>query len=277
MNNDILDGSAPRRVSRTWRFAAAVGTASLASGALLGVATAVGTPSAVQLAVQAQSTAPSATASGQEKSASGPQSDDRPPRRRAHAAGTVSSVNGSSFTVTRRDESTVTVNTSSSTKYFKTVDATVADASVGSYVGAHGTRSSNGSLAANRVIVRPEPASEQREPKPSTDGRHVRGEVTANDGTTLTIRTANGSQTVTTSSATRFFKTTVAALSAVTTGSRVHVGGPPAEDGSITAARVHITATSDAGAAPRRAARGDGRSGRPGRDAGGRAPRGSRS
>src|SRR5207253_8378097 len=82
-------------------------------------------------------------------------------------------------------------------------------------------------------------------PQPSATRRDAAGQVTATDRSTLTISTAGGPQTVTTTSSTRVTKTTAAAQSDVTVGSKVHVDGAPAGDGSVASERVHINASSD--------------------------------
>jgi hypothetical protein len=69
-----------------------------------------------------------------------------------HAGGEVTAVTGSTITVTRRDDTTTTINVDGSTAYTVNGDAaTLADVKVGMVLMAEGTENSDGSLDATTV------------------------------------------------------------------------------------------------------------------------------
>ncbi|HUQ44438.1 MAG TPA: DUF5666 domain-containing protein [Candidatus Limnocylindria bacterium] len=69
-----------------------------------------------------------------------------------HAGGEVTAVSGSTITVTRRDDTTTTINVDSATEYtVNGEDAALADVKVGMFLVAEGTENSDGSLDATTV------------------------------------------------------------------------------------------------------------------------------
>lgn len=70
-----------------------------------------------------------------------------------HVGGAVTAVDGSTITVTQRDGSTATIKVTSATTYTvgKTDGKSLADVTVGMFVGAVGTLNSDGSLTASQV------------------------------------------------------------------------------------------------------------------------------
>jgi hypothetical protein len=71
------------------------------------------------------------------------------------AVGTISSVNGNSFTVTT-SQAQVTVNISANTTILKTVNGAVSDLSVGDSLSVMGTIDSSGDIDATFISVRPQ-------------------------------------------------------------------------------------------------------------------------
>ncbi|HUQ40029.1 MAG TPA: DUF5666 domain-containing protein [Acidimicrobiales bacterium] len=181
------------------------------------------------------------------------------PGRGDHTGGTVSSVNGRSFTVARPDGSSTRVTTSSATTFMKTVDGTVADAAPGTHVGAQGTRAADGTFTAEHVGVHPAPPANRPAPPEGErpegdrprDDRHLGGEVVSNDGTRITVKTRSGEQAViATNSATKVTKTVAGAFSDVTRGRKVMAHGTRSADGSLAADKVHVNASSSEGPRP---------------------------
>jgi hypothetical protein len=72
-------------------------------------------------------------------------------------------------------------------------------------------------------------------------GGFVTGQITANDGTSLTVQLANGnSENVFYSSSTPVIKPSPASASDLTTGTMVMIGGTTNSDGSVTAQSIQI-------------------------------------
>jgi hypothetical protein len=163
-----------------------------------------------------------------------------PGGRGGGAHGTVASVGASSFTVSKPGTTattTITVKVTSATTYTAVADGTVASATVGKYVTAQGTRGTDGKLTALHLhVISPAPTGTQ--PASSATGKVLAGTVTANDGTTITVDTTSGSQSIVTTSATKVITTSAASYSAVDTGDTVRVDGGRESDGSVLASKV---------------------------------------
>lgn len=151
-------------------------------------------------------------------------------------AGTVTAVTDPTFAVDRRNGDAAVVTTTPDTKYFETVDATVADATVGSFVVVRGERTEDGdnvTVAAKHIHIRPAPAEGVHRPRGGT--------VLTNDGSTLTVQRGNGKIiTVTTTADTKVRKTTAATFDDIDVGEFVHVRGERTGDNTATAKAVDI-------------------------------------
>jgi hypothetical protein len=163
--------------------------------------------------------------------------------RRGHGArGTVASIDGSTFVLTKRDGTGVTVTTSDTTAFSLTVQGTIADAVVGSYVVAHGPADDAGTLTARWLAIKPAPADAGAGGK--WQWRHgVAGVVSAYDPATglLTITGSDGTPvSVLTTADTKVLKTTAATIADLSVGATVGVHGTYADDGTLAADRVKI-------------------------------------
>jgi hypothetical protein len=163
--------------------------------------------------------------------------------RRRIVLGTVASVGANQFTVTKRDGSTKTITVSDTTAFYKTTDAALADAAVGNWIFAIGNRDTGGVLVANRIAIKPARTT----PSTGRSGdRWVFGPVTANDGTTLTIGTKSGPQSVKAADGATITKTVKTDFSALAVSDHVVVIARRQDDGTLAARWVHIIATSKA-------------------------------
>ena len=148
---------------------------------------------------------------------------------------TVSSVSGNTITAKRGDGTSVTVHTTSSTRYMragKTVDSSAVKA--GMQIAVQGTRNSDGSIAASTInIVLPQAG----------------GKITAISGTTITVSDGRGTHTIHVSSSTTYDQMTrgsngptssSAAFSDLKVGTYIQAEGTQNSDGSLAAEAVHI-------------------------------------
>lgn len=171
-------------------------------------------------------------------------SGERPVRgHKAH--GTVTAIEAPSFTLTRGDTARQ-VTTTDATRFAKTVDAAVADAVPGSFVGAHGPVTDDG-VAARLLRLRPAPENGPAASSTSNGRRgHVRGTVVTNDGSTLVVRTTGGdTRTVTTGDRTRVVRTFETDFAELAVDDRVRVLAQQGDGGTVTARGVHILATTE--------------------------------
>jgi len=185
---------------------------------------------------------------------------------RPGTAGTVAEVNGTSFTVSRASQTSTKVTTNSSTAFAKTVTGTLSDAITGSRIAVRGTRSPDGSLAANQIQLLPAGTSSipsrrggaTRNGAPSSAGpdstaqlppgiaSRIRqapfaiGMVSASSGGVITLTTPWGSEKITTSATTVLTKTVPGTLADVAKGEVVTVKGMAGVDGSVAATAVHL-------------------------------------
>jgi len=89
-----------------------------------------------------------------------------------HVGGEVSAVNGSTITVTQRDDTTATINVGSDANIVVNGDAAeVGDIEVGMFLVAEGTKNADGSLDATRVHA----ADEGRLGRDGFGGRGFKG------------------------------------------------------------------------------------------------------
>jgi hypothetical protein len=170
---------------------------------------------------------------------------DSVPRRDHGARGTVAAIDGTTFIVTQRDGTGVSVTTSDTTTFRVTSTATVADATVGSYVVVRGKKADDGSVTAKALAIRPaqEATSSGRAFGVARHWWHgLAGDVTGNDPATgaLTISTPNGVVAVLTSADTKVIETTAGTIADLTVGARVGVHGTFADDGTLSAERVKV-------------------------------------
>lgn len=151
-------------------------------------------------------------------------------RGHGHGELTVTGVSGQTITATRADGTQVTIHTTSSTTYGragKTVDASAV--TTGAKIAVHGTRNSDGSIAATHVeIVLP----------------GYSGTVTAVSGSDITLQGRDGaSHVIHTSSSTTYQRAgKTVDISAVTTGAKIAAHGTQNSDGSLNAEVVRIAA-----------------------------------
>lgn len=155
---------------------------------------------------------------------------------------TVSSVSGNTITAKQSDGTSVTIHTTSSTRYTragKTVDSSQVKA--GTQIAVQGTRNSDGSIAASTVnIVLP----------------HAQGKITQISGSTITVSSRGGTQTIHVSASTTYDTVTrgsngptssAASLSDLKVGTYIEAEGSQNSDGSLAAEAVHILPAPSAG------------------------------
>ncbi|HEV8192180.1 MAG TPA: DUF5666 domain-containing protein, partial [Ktedonobacterales bacterium] len=143
---------------------------------------------------------------------------------------TVSTVSGNTITAKQGDGTTVTVHTTSSTRYEragKSVDSSQVKS--GTQIAARGTRNSDGSIAASVIsIILP----------------HADGKITQISGSTITVSNRRGTETIHVSSSTTYDKVTrgsngptssAATLSDLKVGTYIAAEGRQNSDGSIAA------------------------------------------
>ncbi len=148
---------------------------------------------------------------------------------------TVSSVSGDTITAKQGNGTSVTVHTTSSTRYEragKTVDSSQVKS--GTQISVQGTHNSDGSIAASVIsIVLP----------------HADGKITKISGSTITVSEGNSTKTVQVSASTTYDKvtrgsngptTSAASLSDLKVGTYIDAEGSQNSDGSIAAEAVHI-------------------------------------
>jgi hypothetical protein len=242
--------SPPRRWLPT---ALGAGAVVLAAGAfLLGRGSAPRSPSTLPTAT-ALSALTSATAAPATAACGTP---------RGVTAGTLKSVSGSTLTVTTPKGTPVTVKTDSNTKVTKVVSGSLADVTTGATVAVHGAANGTSALTADQVAVLPAtglkpltagpagpagPASPggpggRGAPRALAAGLAV-GTVQSVSSSGFTVTSGGTTITVTTSSSTTFSKTMSAAVSDLTVGQPIAVGGTANSDGSVTAVTIEQAGT----------------------------------
>lgn len=172
----------------------------------------------------------------------------KPHHRGAH--GVVTAIDEPTFTVARGDESR-TIVTDDDTRFAKTVDAALAEAGPGTFVGAHGRPADDGAVTARLVHIRPAPEptgdraadAKARPDRRHRRGAHVHGTVVSNDGSTLVVETPAGeTRTVDTVDATRVLRTFRTDFDELAVDDRVRIFGSAGDDGTMAARSVHIVA-----------------------------------
>jgi Domain of unknown function (DUF5666) len=148
---------------------------------------------------------------------------------------TVSSVSGGTITAKQGDGTSVTVHTTSSTRYEragKTVDSSQVKS--GTQISVQGTKNSDGSFAATVISI----------VLPQADGK-----ITQISGSTITVSERNGTKTIHVTSSTTYDKvtrgssgptTSSASLSDLKVGTYIDAEGSQNSDGGINAEAVHI-------------------------------------
>jgi hypothetical protein len=155
----------------------------------------------------------------------------------AGAHGKVTAINGNDITVQdeRNTGSTQVIHTSSSTTFTRAGQASSLSAvTVGGEISAAGTKNSDGSLQAEAVqIVLP----------------HAGGQITAVNGSTLTVQNRGGTQTIHLSGSTKITSVTFgtsgpveapATANDLKVGVNIQAAGTTASDGSLNAETVKI-------------------------------------
>src|SRR5215217_8385361 len=98
------------------------------------------------------------------------------------------------------------------------------------------------------------PASAAPDSPAHGPGRGVGGQVTAVNGTTITVKTPQGTATIATTASTTFeVDRKAASLSAITVGLFVHAEGTKGTDGVLTATRVSASSSAPTAGRPARA------------------------
>ena len=153
-------------------------------------------------------------------------------------AGTVGSVNGSSFTVKRDDGTTTTVHTDGSTTFRmagQKAAATIAAVDPGLWVRATGKRAADGSITATSVAVAPV---------------IVAGQVTAKTDSTITIKPLGGKTTTINVNGSTTYQTrgkAAASLADVAVDGWIVAQGALNADGSLQATSVRLLPGARAG------------------------------
>jgi len=244
------------RSPRAW-IGAGVGALAIAVAAVVGVN-----------AVTSGSSASTTTSA-----AAGPGANGRGPGGQG-AAGTISSINGSSISLTATNGKKTTVVTSGSTAVDEALSGSLTDVKVGDHVavmgstsgttviaqqitdsgtktlpgppgGANGQQSGPPSGSSGQQGGPPSGSSGRQGGPPSGasspgagGGRPTVGTVESTDGSTVTVKTSSGSTvTVTTSSSTKVMVIKTGALSDLKVGDRIVVSGTTS-DGTITATTI---------------------------------------
>jgi hypothetical protein len=188
-------------------------------------------------------------------------------RRGLGTFGTISAIDGSTLTVTDRANQATKVVTNSKTVVRTTAEAEVGDIAPGDRVVVTGPTSGS-TIAATRVVDMGDdtsggpfgggigqgggntpngqfrPGNGEGTPPNRGDGFANRGDfalgtVTKVSGTTITIKTDDGSSTtVTTSSSTTITKTRTSSVKALRVGQSVVVRGTTSSDGTVTASMI---------------------------------------
>ncbi len=154
--------------------------------------------------------------------------------------GQVASVSGTTITVTNPNGTQTIATTSATTFELDGAASTLSAIKAGLYIHAEGSKATDGSFTATRVI-----ASTTQPTKPTDrGGRGPGGQVASVSGTTITVTNPNGTQTIATTSATTFeLDGAASTLSAIKAGLYIHAEGSKATDGSFTATRVIASTT----------------------------------
>jgi len=176
-------------------------------------------------------------------------------------AGTIQSINGSSFTITTRNGQTTTVTTTADTSVTRTSRGAVGDIKAGDHVIVDASGSGS-TLTAERVVdvgtatldgpglfpgAGPlrgdDTGSGYGDARGDGDHQFAAGTVQSVNGSTVTITDQQGDTlTVSTSSGTEISVEQAASVSDLATGEQVMVRGQRTSDGTIAAADIHITA-----------------------------------
>lgn len=141
---------------------------------------------------------------------------------------TVAKVSGQTITAKRQDGTAITVHVSSSTTYERAgKQVSLSAITTGETIGVMGTRNSDGSVNATRVVI-------------VLPG--YRGQVTAVSGSTITITDRKGTHTINVTGSTTYTTDggSASSLSAVVKGAEIEAVGTKNSDGSLNAETVEI-------------------------------------
>lgn len=182
-------------------------------------------------------------------------------------AGQLVQINGDTLIVTGANGDT-TVTITSTTPILKTSIATLADIVPGECIVATGTKDTSGQLTANMVRLAPKgangctaavgfgppgtgsprPSLSPRpsfSPRPTPSGQPalnaVVGEVTAANGTSITVKTATGSQTITVPTVASVMVSATVTAADLQVNECVRATGAPDSSGAIQATSLTIT------------------------------------
>ncbi len=167
------------------------------------------------------------------------------------AGGQVTAIDGTTITVKNPQGSATIATTSSTTFQLDGAASSLSAITVGMFVRAEGTKATDGTFTATRVDAS-STAPKAGKPGQGHTGNGAGGQVTAIDGTTITVKNPQGSATIATTSSTTFqLDGAASSLSAITVGMFVRAEGTKATDGTFTATRVDASSTAPKGR-PRR-------------------------
>jgi hypothetical protein len=157
--------------------------------------------------------------------------------------GQVTAIDGTTITVKTPQGAATIATTASTTFEIDRKTGSLSDITVGLFVHAEGAKGTDGVLTATRVIAS---STAPKGGKPPTGGPKggVGGQVTAIDGTTITVKTPQGTATIATTASTTFeVDRKTGSLSDITVGLFVHAEGAKGTDGVLTATRAIASST----------------------------------
>jgi Domain of unknown function (DUF5666) len=156
--------------------------------------------------------------------------------------GQVTAVSGTTITVKTPQGTAAIATTSSTTFQIDGKSGSLSGIKVGMFVRAEGAKAADGSFTATRVVASSAAPQGGRPPKGPPPG--VGGQVTAVSGTTITVKTPQGTTAIATTSSTTFqIDGKSGSLSGIKVGMFVHAEGSKAADGAFTATRVVANST----------------------------------
>jgi hypothetical protein len=166
------------------------------------------------------------------------------PRLGQGIAGQVASVDGTTITVTTPKRSAKIATTSSTTFKINGASGSLSGITTGMFIRAEGTKATDGTFTATRVVAGSTAPSGGNPPKDAPKGAGAGGQVRSVDGTTITVTTPQGTANIATTSSTTFeINGASGSLSDIAAGMFIRAEGTQAADGTFTATRVVANST----------------------------------
>jgi len=181
--------------------------------------------------------------------------------QRPGANGTIAAINGDTLTLTTRSGQ-VMVNIGPSTNIEETVTGTVADLNQGDFVTVSGTTDSTGDIDATSIMLRQAQASQSFPTTGTTSGfggsgggfsgpgggtsesgsggQFTVGTISSVNGNSFTVTTSQAQVTVNVGTNTTILKTVSGAISDLSVGDSLTVGGTTDSSGNIDATSISI-------------------------------------